>query len=118
MVEVEPAALLERHVRQIAGVPVLVEQRDGMSGEAPPQRPELFAKALERARQLADDCASPSAEGLHLIVALARLSRSAAAALLDRLVNLASLRTTALGYLTGSVPRRRVAQEVRVGSTD
>src|SRR5467141_2432151 len=72
----------------------------------------------ERARQLADDCASPSAEGLHLVVALARLSRSAAAALLDRLVNLASLRTTALGYLTGSVPRRRVAQEVRVGSTD
>src|SRR5712671_5536410 len=91
---------------------------DELSRARPPEPPELFAQALERARQLADDCASPSAEGLHLIVALARLSRSAAAALLDRLVNLASLRTTALGYLTGSVPRRRVAQEVRVGSTD
>src|SRR5216683_5504694 len=33
---------------------------------------ELFAQALERARRLADDCASPSAEGLHLLVALAR----------------------------------------------
>src|SRR5216684_1827207 len=78
---------------------------------------ELFAQALERARRLADDCASPSAEGLHLLVALARLSRSAAAALLDRLLNLPSLRTTALGYLTGSIPRRRVTQEVRVGTS-
>ena len=91
---------------------------DELSRARPPEAPELFAQALERARQLADDCASPSAEGLHLVVALARLSRSAAAALLDRLVNLASLRTTALGYLTGSVPRRRAAQEVRVGTTD
>src|SRR5216684_3031344 len=91
---------------------------DELSRARPPEAPELFAQALERARQLADDCASPSAEGLHLLVALARLSRSAAAGLLDRLVNLPSLRTTALGYLTGSVPRRRVAQEVRVGTTD
>src|SRR5216683_4572738 len=91
---------------------------DELSRARPPEAPELFAQALERARQLADDCASPSAEGLHLLVALARLSRSAAAGLLDRLVNLPSLRATALGYLTGSVPRRRVAQEVRVGTTD
>ena len=91
---------------------------DELSRARPPEAPELFAQALERARQLADDCASPSAEGLHLLVALARLSRSAAAGLLDRLVNLPSLRTTALGYLTGSVPRRRVTQEVRVGTTD
>src|SRR6266849_6522942 len=91
---------------------------DELSRARPPEAPELFAQALERARQLADDCASPSAEGLHLLVALARLSRSAAAVVLDRLVNLASLRTTALGYLTGSVPRRRVTQEVRVGTTD
>src|SRR5712691_12232693 len=39
MVEVEPAALLERHVRQIAVVRVLVEQRDGMSGQALHQPP-------------------------------------------------------------------------------
>jgi len=91
---------------------------DELSRARPSETPELFAQALDRARQLADDCATPAADGLHLLVALARLSRSAAATLLDRLVNLASLRTTALGYLTGSVPRRRVAQEVRVGSTD
>src|SRR2546428_3016097 len=90
---------------------------DELARARPAETPELFAQALDRARQLADDCASPSAEGLHLLVALARLSRSAAATLLDRLVNLSSLRTTALGYLTGSVPRRRVAQGVRVGST-
>ena len=91
---------------------------DELSRTRPSETPELFAQALERARQLADDCASPSAEGLHLLVALARLSRSAAATLLERLVSLSSLRTTALGYLTGSVPRRRVAQEVRVGTTE
>src|SRR5438128_11797417 len=91
---------------------------DELSRTRPSETPELFSQALERARQLADDCASPSAEGLHLLVALARLSRSAAATLLERLVSLSSLRTTALGYLTGSVPRRRVAQEVRVGTTE
>src|SRR5438874_132716 len=91
---------------------------DELSRARPAETPELFAQALDRARRLADDCASPSAEGLHLLVALARLSRSAAAGLLDRLVNLPSLRTTALGYLTGSIPRRRVAQEVRVGSAE
>jgi ATP-dependent Clp protease ATP-binding subunit ClpC len=80
--------------------------------------PEVFAQALDRARQLADDCAAPSADGLHLLVALARLSRCAAAALLDRLVDVASLRTTALGYLTGSVPRRRVGPPVRVGTPE
>ncbi|MFL5310980.1 MAG: AAA family ATPase [Myxococcales bacterium] len=89
---------------------------DELSRARPAETPELFAQALDRARQLADDCASPSAEGLHLLVALARLSRSAASTLLDRLLNLSSLRTTALGYLTGSVPRRRPAQEVRVTS--
>src|SRR5438094_6097203 len=91
---------------------------DELSRARPSETPELFAQALERARQLADDCASPSAEGLHLLVALARLSRCAAATLLERLVSLSSLRTPALGYLTGSVPRRRVAQEVRVGTTE
>src|SRR5438128_1737975 len=91
---------------------------DELSRTRPSETPELFSQALERARQLADDCASPSAEGLHLLIALARLSRSAAATLLERLVSLSSLRTTALGYLTGSVPRRRVAQEVRVGTTE
>ena len=85
----------------------------------PSEAPGLFAQALERARQLADDCASERAEGLHLLVALTRLSRSAASVLLDRLLNLASLRTTALGYLTGSVPRRRAArEEVRVGTPE
>src|SRR5439155_3230721 len=43
---------------------------------------------------------------------------SAAVALLDRLINLGSLRTTALGYLTGAVPRRRLPQEVRVATTE
>src|SRR2546421_6357408 len=61
---------------------------DELSRVRPSETPELFAQALERARQLADDCASPPADGLHLLVALARLSRSAAAALLERLVNL------------------------------
>src|SRR2546426_12319340 len=46
---------------------------------APPEPPDLFADALERARQLADDCGSAQASGLHLLVALTRLSRSSAA---------------------------------------
>jgi ATP-dependent Clp protease ATP-binding subunit ClpC len=89
-----------------------------LSRARPAEPPELFTQAIDRARQLADDCASPAAEGLHLLVALTRLSRCAAAGLLDRLLNLASLRTTALGYLTGAVPRRRVAQEVRVSTPE
>src|SRR5581483_5640171 len=46
--------------------------------------------------------------GLHLLVALTRLSRSVAAQLLEKTAApVASLRTTALGYLTGAIPRRR-----------
>src|SRR5260370_26198391 len=77
-------------------------------GAAPEEPQELFAQALEKARQLADDCGSDRAEGLHLLVALTRLSKSAAAQLLEKTAApLASLRTTALGFLTGSVPRRK-----------
>jgi ATP-dependent Clp protease ATP-binding subunit ClpC len=75
---------------------------------APREAEGTFAQALERARQLADDCQSERAEGLHLLVALTRLSRSVAAMLLEKSAPpVASLRTTALGYLTGAVPRRR-----------
>src|SRR5436853_7728233 len=38
-----------------------------------------FAEALEKARQLAADCGNPQAGGLHLLIALTRLSRSCAA---------------------------------------
>src|SRR3954469_4528441 len=34
---------------------------------------ETYGQALERARQLADDCGSDAAEGLHLLVAFTRL---------------------------------------------
>ena len=87
----------------------------GKPGEAP----EAFAQALDRARQLADDCASERTEGLHLLVALTRLPRSTAAALLERCAApVASLRTTALGYLTGALPRRRAeaASAVRMSA--
>jgi ATP-dependent Clp protease ATP-binding subunit ClpC len=85
-------------------------------GRPPPEAFGSFDSALERARQLADDCANRSTEGLHLLVALTRLQRSAAALLLERTAPpLASLRNTALGYLTGAVPRRRQPrEEVRV----
>ena len=74
-----------------------------------------FAQALDRARQLADDCQSARAEGLHLLVALTRLSRCVAAALLEKTAPpVGSLRTTALGYLTGAAPRRRAPEEVPV----
>ena len=66
-------------------------------GRPPPEAFGSFDSALERARQLADDCANRSTEGLHLLVALTRLQRSAAALLLERTaLPLASLRTTAL----------------------
>src|SRR5207248_5060042 len=45
----------------------------------PAEPPSSFAEALERARQLADDCGNARVGGLHLIVALIRLSRSTAA---------------------------------------
>ncbi len=77
-------------------------------GSAPAEPLDAFAQALEKARQLADDCGNAVADGLHLLVALTRLSRSAAALLLEKTAApVASLRTTALGYLTGSIPRRR-----------
>ncbi|HEY6912000.1 MAG TPA: ATP-dependent Clp protease ATP-binding subunit [Myxococcales bacterium] len=79
-------------------------------GTAPREPPDAFAQALEKARQLADDCANPGAAGLHLLVALTRLSHAAAARLLEKTAApVASLRNTALGYLTGSIPRRRQA---------
>src|SRR3954468_20115111 len=46
-------------------------------GKHPAEPPDSFAQALDRARQLADDCASERVEGLHLLVALTRLSRCA-----------------------------------------
>ena len=80
-------------------------------GTPPSEPPESFAHALTKARQLADDCGSAAAEGLHLLVALARMSRSAAGQLLEKTAApVAALRTTALGYLTGSIPRRRDVQ--------
>ncbi len=80
-----------------------------VAGGSPPAEPAAsFNEALERARQLADDCGNPRVGGLHLLVALTRLSRSAAAQLLEKTASpVASLRTTALGYLTGAMPRRR-----------
>src|SRR5258708_5969166 len=66
-------------------------------GAAPEERRERSAKAVEKARRLADDGGSDRAEGLPLLVALPRLSRSAAAQLLEKTAApLASLRTTAL----------------------
>ena len=46
VIEVEPAALLQRHVGEVAVVRVLVEQRDGMPGQAlhePPRHRRLAA---------------------------------------------------------------------------
>ena len=84
----------------------------------PDEASELFDTALDRARQLAADCGHAEAEGLHLLVALTRLSRTVAAGLLDATTPpISSLRTTALGQLLGSIPRRRsreVAESVRV----
>jgi ATP-dependent Clp protease ATP-binding subunit ClpC len=78
------------------------------AGAAPQEPMDSFGEAMDRARQLANDCGNPQASGLHLLVALTRLSRSSAAQLLEKTAApLASLRTTALGYLTGSIPRRR-----------
>jgi ATP-dependent Clp protease ATP-binding subunit ClpC len=87
-----------------------VLQELAASGTPLEEPPDLFSDALARARQLADDCGSAQASGLHLLVALTRLSRSSAAHLLEKTAApIASLRTTALGYLTGSIPRRREA---------
>src|SRR6266566_8230617 len=36
------------------------------AGSTPQEPPDFFAQALDRARQLADDCGSEQAEGLHL----------------------------------------------------
>jgi len=80
------------------------------AGKSPEEPADFFGDALERARQLALDCGNARAGGLHLLVALTRLSRSSAAHLLEKTAApVASLRTTALGYLTGAIPRRREA---------
>jgi ATP-dependent Clp protease ATP-binding subunit ClpC len=76
-------------------------------GTAPEEPADSYAQALEKARQLGEDCGSESAEGLHLLLALTRLSKSSAAQLLEKTAApLNSLRTTALGYLTRPAPRR------------
>src|SRR5437660_812493 len=80
------------------------------AGKSPEEPADSFGDALERARQLALDCGNARAGGLHLLIALTRLSRSSAAHLLEKTAApVASLRTTALGYLTGAIPRRREA---------
>jgi ATP-dependent Clp protease ATP-binding subunit ClpC len=84
-------------------------------GGAPGEPAESFTQAMERARQLADDCSSPQANALHLLVALTRLSKSSAVLLLEKTAApLTSLRTTALSFLTGATPRRReISQPVQ-----
>ncbi|HEY2028488.1 MAG TPA: AAA family ATPase, partial [Myxococcales bacterium] len=85
-------------------------------GAAPPEPRDLFAQALDRARQLADDCASPQASALHLLVALTRLSKSSAAMLLEKTAApLASLRTAGLSVLTGPSLRRRPVPQDKAG---
>src|SRR5437870_8863075 len=80
------------------------------AGKSPEEPADSFGDALERASQLALDCGNARAGGLHLLIALTRLSRSSAAHLLEKTASpVASLRTTALGYLTGAIPRRREA---------
>src|SRR5438445_521268 len=80
------------------------------AGKSPEEPADFFGDALERARQLGLDCGNARAGGLHLLIALTRLSRSSAAHLLEKTAApVASLRTTALGYLTGAIPRRREA---------
>jgi ATP-dependent Clp protease ATP-binding subunit ClpC len=84
-------------------------------GGTPGEPPGSFTQALERARQLADDCASPQAEGLHLLVALTRLSKCSAALLLEKTAApIASVRTAALSLLTGAAPRRREVERKAV----
>ena len=84
-----------------------VLQELSVGNRTPEEAADAFSLALTRARQLAADCGHAEAGGLHLLVALTRLSRSTAAQLLERALDLATLRTTALGYLTGVIPRRR-----------
>src|SRR5204863_5601879 len=87
-----------------------VLQQLGAAGAPADETAGSFDEALDRARQLADDCGNAEAAGLHLLVALTRLSRSSAGQLLERTAApVATLRTTALGYLTGAIPRRREA---------
>src|SRR3954467_14823961 len=63
---------------------------------------DSFSLALAPPRLRAAASGGARANGLHLLVALTRLSRSVAGQLLERTVAVPSLRTTALGYLTGS----------------
>ena len=80
----------------------------GAMGGAPEEAPEAWGTALQRARQLADDCGQAEAGSLHLLLALTRLARTTAAALLERTAPpIATLRTAGLSQLTGALPRKR-----------
>src|SRR5438105_8654199 len=82
------------------------------NGAVPDEAEGSFEAALARAREVADACNARQAEPLHLLLALARISKSAAAQLLEATCPpLASLRTTALSYVTGAAPRRRPQRE-------
>ena len=81
-------------------------------GRQPEEDATWFEGALDRARQLAADCGSDRAEGLHLLLALIRLSKSSAAQLLELTAPpVATLRTAAMSYVTGAAPRRRPPRE-------
>jgi len=87
------------------------------AGKAPDEPDGLISQALARARQLADDCVHEKTDALHLLVALTRLPRAAATALLERAAApVANLRTAALARLTGPLRKRTSRSEPQLAA--
>jgi len=78
-------------------------------GKKPEEADELVAQAMARARQLADDCVHVETDAMHLLVALTRMGKSSAGALLERLAApIGTLRNLGLARLTGHARKQAV----------
>jgi ATP-dependent Clp protease ATP-binding subunit ClpC len=70
-------------------------------GKKPEEADDFVAQSMARARQLADDCVHVETDALHLLVALTRMGKSSAGALLERLAApIGALRNQGLARLT------------------
>ncbi len=74
---------------------------------APRESANTSRDLLERARELAENCSSPEADCLHLLIAMTRLRCAAQDLLVKSRLDLSALRNHALSYYTGGhMPRR------------
>ncbi len=83
------------------------EKLVGVSWQVRPETADAKESALEMARRVADDCKSPEADSVHLLVALTRIQSCMAYQMLAACgINIQQLRLKALSYYLGGCQPR------------